>query len=150
MSRFLWGIQRQVRALSPVELCKSALLSTQKSSYSLPIGLTVGIGGFLLRCHRAVTPAIVFAVAPRGDRRVSAWESGVSGVHWDFEGLLKWWDDTSSSSRASSGDCLLLRCDGNARIHFLTKQEKGSSSRHEERKMGLFFRCGWTHSVPLE
>ena len=43
-----------------------------------------GIGSFLLRCHRAVTPAVVFCVDPRGDRRVNAGESGVSGVHWDI------------------------------------------------------------------
>ena len=43
-----------------------------------------GIGGFLMRCHEAVTPAMLFSVDPQGDRRVSVGESGVSGVHWDF------------------------------------------------------------------
>ena len=47
-------------AWSHVDPCKSTLLSTRKSSYSLPIRLTVGIGGFLSKCQRAVTPAIVF------------------------------------------------------------------------------------------
>ena len=42
----------------------------------------IGICGFLWRSHRAVTPAIVFRVDPVGDRRVSAGESGVSGVDW--------------------------------------------------------------------
>ena len=36
---------------------------------------------FFSRRHRAVTPAIVFGVGPRGDRGVSAGELGVSGVH---------------------------------------------------------------------
>ena len=110
----------------------------------------IGIGGFLSRCHRAVTPAIVFAVAPRGDRRVSAWESGVSGVPWDFGSLLKWWDDTSSSSRASSGDCLLLRCDGNASIPSMAKQGNGPSSPDEEGEPGLLLSCCGTIHVPLK
>ena len=48
------------QGLVSCEPCKSALLSTRKSSYSLPISLTLGNEGFLSRCHRAVTPAIVF------------------------------------------------------------------------------------------
>ena len=47
------------QASSSVEPCKSALLSSGKSSVSLPVGLTIGICGFLSRGHRAVTPAIV-------------------------------------------------------------------------------------------
>ena len=45
---------------------------------------------FFSRRHRAVTPAIVFGVGPRGDRRVSAGKSDVSAVQWDVGGLLKW------------------------------------------------------------
>ena len=48
------------QGLVSCEPCKSALLSTRKSSYSLPISLTLGNEGFLSRCHRAVTPGIVF------------------------------------------------------------------------------------------
>ena len=48
------------QALSRVEPCKSALLSSRKSSVRLPAELTIEIGGFLSRGHRAVTPAIVF------------------------------------------------------------------------------------------
>ena len=48
------------QASSLVEPCKSTLLSNRKSSVSLPVVLTIGIGGFLSRKHRAVTPAIVF------------------------------------------------------------------------------------------
>ena len=77
------------QALSRVEQCKSALLSSQDCSVQLPVGLTIRIGGFLSRWHRAVTSAIVFLVGPRGDHRVSAGESDVSGVHWDIGGLLK-------------------------------------------------------------
>ena len=48
------------QALSRVEPCKSALLSSWKSRVRLPVGLTVGIGVFLSWCPRAVKPAIVF------------------------------------------------------------------------------------------
>ena len=48
------------QASSRVEPCKSALLSSRKSSARFPVGLTIGISGFLSRCHRAVTSAIVF------------------------------------------------------------------------------------------
>ena len=48
------------QASSRVEPCKSALLSSRKSSVRFPVGLTIGISGFLSRCHRAVTSAIVF------------------------------------------------------------------------------------------
>ena len=54
----LWRPQGS-QALSRVEPCKSALLSSWKSSVRLPVGLTIGISGFLSRCHRAVTAAIV-------------------------------------------------------------------------------------------
>ena len=47
-------------ASSRVEPCKSALLSSWKSSVSLPVRLIIGISGFLSRRHRAVAPAIVF------------------------------------------------------------------------------------------
>ena len=44
----------------------------------------IGIGGFLSRCHRAVTPVILFGVDNRGDSRISAGECGVSGVDLDI------------------------------------------------------------------
>ena len=44
----------------------------------------IGIGGFLSRCHSALTFAIVFQIDPWGDRRVNAGESGVSGVDTDI------------------------------------------------------------------
>ena len=69
---------------SCVEPCKFIPLSSLKRSVRPPVGLTLGISGFLSRCHRAVTPAIVFVVDPRGDRRVSAGESGISEVDWDI------------------------------------------------------------------
>ena len=59
ISGFLWTPQGG-QALSRVEPCKSALLLSQKRSVWLPVGLTIGIGGFLSRCNRASTPAIVF------------------------------------------------------------------------------------------
>ena len=45
---------------SRVEPCKSTLLSNQKSSARRPVLLTIGIGGFLSRRHRAFTPDILF------------------------------------------------------------------------------------------
>ena len=54
------GCPQGSQASSRVEPCKSALLTSWKSSVRLPVRLSEGIGGFLSRCHRAVTPAIVF------------------------------------------------------------------------------------------
>ena len=54
------GVHGGLRASSHGEPCKSPLLSTQKSSFTLPVLFTIGIGGFLSMGHRAVTPAIAF------------------------------------------------------------------------------------------
>ena len=54
------GSPQRSQASSRVEPCKSALLLSWKSSVRLPVGLTIGIGGFLWRCHMAVTPALMF------------------------------------------------------------------------------------------
>ena len=54
------GHPQRIQASCPVEPCKSTLLSIGKSSVRLPVVLSKGIGGFLSRRHRAVTPAIVF------------------------------------------------------------------------------------------
>ena len=48
------------QALSHVEPCNSALLSSRKRSVRLPVRLTIGINGFLSRRHRVVTAAIFF------------------------------------------------------------------------------------------
>ena len=69
---------------SRVEPYKFILFSSLKRSVPPPVRLTLGIGGFLSRCHRAVTPAILFCVNPRSDCQVSAGDFGVSGVHWDI------------------------------------------------------------------
>ena len=51
----------QVRqASSRVEPCKSALLSSHKSSVRLPVRLNIGNFGFLSRRRRAVTPPSCF------------------------------------------------------------------------------------------
>ena len=55
-------------ASSRVEPCKSTLLSSQESRLRLAVMLTIVIGGFLSRCHSAVTPYIVFYVGPWCDR----------------------------------------------------------------------------------
>ena len=74
----------------------------------------------------------------------------MSGMHWDIGGLLKWWHDPWSSSRASSGDCLFLRCDRNAGIPSPTKQGNGRSPRDEDGEPGLLWSTGGTLGVPLE
>ena len=47
-----------------------------ENQYQDSCRVDIGIGGFFLRFHRAITPAIMSLVDPQGDRRVSAWESG--------------------------------------------------------------------------
>ena len=47
------------QASSHVETCKSALLSSWKSSQDFS-RIDIGIGGSLSRSHKAVTPTIVF------------------------------------------------------------------------------------------
>ena len=71
------------QASSRVETCKSGLLSSWKISQA-SCSVDIGIGGFLLRFHRALTPAFMSLVDAQGDCRVSAGESGVTGVHWDI------------------------------------------------------------------
>ena len=39
--------------------------------------IDMGIGGFLLKCHRAITTAIASLEDPWGDRQESTWEFGV-------------------------------------------------------------------------
>ena len=56
----LLGRPQWSQALSRVEPCKSALLSSWKSSVRFPVVFTVGISGFLSRSHLVVTSAIVF------------------------------------------------------------------------------------------
>ena len=63
---------------------------------------------------------------------------------------MKWWQDSWSSSRVSSGDRFLMRCNGNAGIPFPMKQGYGPSSQYVEGKPGLFLSCGGTLSVPFE
>ena len=89
------------QASSCVEKCKSTLLLSRKSSVRLPILLTIGIGGFLLMFHRAVTPAIVFELI----LRVTVESVHGSQVYLECIGtwgILKWWHHPWSSSRVSS------------------------------------------------
>ena len=74
----------------------------------------------------------------------------MSGVYWDIRVLLEWWQDPWSFFRASSGDRLLLSCDGNASIRSPKNQGMGPSSWDEEREVVLFLSCGMTFDVPLE
>ena len=74
----------------------------------------------------------------------------MSGVHWDNGGLLKWCHDPWSSSQVSSGNSLLLRCDGNTGITSPMKQGNGPTSQREDGEPGLFVSCDGTFGVPLE
>ena len=73
----------------------------------------------------------------------------MSGVHWDIGDLLQWWHDPWISSRASSGDCLLLMCVRNAWISSPTKLGNGPSSRHEKGELGLSLSCAGPSVFPL-
>lgn len=86
-----------------------------ESNVRLPVVLTKGSVAFV-RCHEAVTPAMLFSVDPQGDRQVSVGESGVSGgigTSGSFGmvarplGFLKCQVETAS-----------LRCQGNTGIPF--------------------------------
>ena len=94
---------------SPLELEKQCQASCR---------VDISIVSFLSRCHRAVTPIIVFRVGLRGDRRISCRGVRCIGSALQHQGPFKWWHDRWSSSRVSSGDHLLFRCDGNAGIIF--------------------------------
>ena len=114
---------------------------------------------FLLRCHKAVTRAILLWVNTRGDNRVNTRESVVSAVDWDIvvfwnggttPGVLLHFQFENSSSWLATRMPGLLSCDGNAGIAFLTKQGNCPSSRDEEGKTGLYLSCGRTLGVSLE
>ena len=84
------GFAQESQASSRVETCTSTLLSSWKSSVRLPVMVDIGIGGFRLRCHRSVTPAIVFSVVPRCDHRVSCRAFRCIWSALGIQGLLKW------------------------------------------------------------
>ena len=125
---------------SPFELEKQCQASFQ---------VDIGMGGFVSRCHRVVSPPIVFWDDPWGDCRVSAGESGVSGVDWD---IRVFWNGGTTPGVPLSVKLRppTLRCNRNTGIPFRTKQENGPSSQDEEGKLGLFLSCFRTLSVPLE
>ena len=80
---FLWSFHRGVRPVSCGDMQIRTPLELEKQCQA-SCRFDIGINIFLSRSHRAVTPAIVFWVDPRCDRRVSAGASGVSGVDWDI------------------------------------------------------------------
>ena len=73
----------------------------------------------------------------------------MSGVHWDIGDLLQWWHDPWISSRASSGDCLLLMCVGNSGIPSLTQLGNGPSFPDEKGETGLSLSCAGPLEFPL-
>ena len=83
---------------------------------------------------------------------VEALQGNLVPLEWTetFVGLLERWHNTWSSSSLSCGECLLLRCEGNAGNLFLTKEGKEPSSRSEEGETGLLLSCGKTLDVPFE
>ena len=104
ISVFLWSFYR---GFMPRLVWKHAcpLSSRAGKAASGFSRVDIGIGGFLSRCHRAVTSVIMFLVNPQGDRRACAGESGVSGVHWDigvFEMVARPWKLLSSVEIVSS------------------------------------------------
>ena len=90
----------------------------------------------------------MFGVNTRGDSRVSAGESGASGVDWEI------WFFWSGGNTLEFLSTFKLRPppldDGNARIPFPMKQGNGPSSRDLEGKMGSLLSFGGTLGVPLE
>ena len=89
------------QASSGVEPCKSALLSSRKSSGRLPVMLITGIGGFFSRRHRAVNlPSCFESVLDVTVESVQG--SQVYLQCLEYQVLLKWWQELWSSSRVSS------------------------------------------------
>ena len=86
--------------------------------------------------HRAVPRATVVCVNPRLESRSSAGKTGFPGMDGDIWGTLGMVARPWSSSRLSCGECLLLKCDGNAGNYFPTTQGKDPSSRAMRRKRG--------------
>ena len=74
---------------SPLELEKQCQASCR---------VDISIVSFLSRCHRAVTPTIVFSVGPRDDHRVSYRGVRCIWIALGHQGILEWWHDPWSSS----------------------------------------------------
>ena len=83
ISGFLWSFHRGVR---PRLVRRHASLpsSLVEKQWQASCRVDIWIGGFLSRCHIALTTTIKSCVDPRVDHQVSAWESGVSRVDWDI------------------------------------------------------------------
>ena len=79
ISGFLWSFHSGV---SPRVLWTHASpFSSQVENQCQASGrIDIGISSFFSSCHRSVTTTMESCVNPQGYRRVSAWESGVSGV----------------------------------------------------------------------
>ena len=148
ISVFLWGVQRGVRPclfwshVCPLssrarKQCQASCLVEHRDrwlSLELPKGCHT--------CNHVLSQSS--GKSPSHCRGVRCFRSALG-----FGGLLQWWHDPWSSSRASSRDRHLLRCDGNARIPSPTKQGNGPSSRDEEGDPGVFLSCGGTLDFPL-
>ena len=79
ISGFLWSFNRGVR-LHLVWRHGTLLPSRGVKGLSGFLSIGIGILGFFLRCHGAVTPPFMFFVSSRGSSQVRARESGLSGV----------------------------------------------------------------------
>ena len=109
----------------------------------------IGIGGFLSRCHSALTFAIVFQIDPWGDRRVNAGESGVSGVNWDIGafGMVARPVEFLSSVKLRP---LPLQVRRERQDSFPNEAGKWTFISRRGWKPGHFLNCGGTLGVPLE
>ena len=101
-----------------------------KGSVAFPRGFPTRLS------HRAVPRATVVGVDPRRENRGSAGKTSSSGMDRDIWGTLGMVARPWSSSRLSCGECLLLRCDGNAQNSFPNQQRKVPTSRVIRRKWG--------------
>ena len=124
------------QTLSRVGACTCTFLPSCCSSVTLPFTWIKGSGAFTRGF-------------PTGMSHVPPWCELILGLKFEaVQGnqVSLEWPETSgvsgnvarpwSSSRLSCGECLLLRCDGNAGNYFPTTQGKDPSSRARRRKRG--------------
>ena len=124
------------QTLSRVGACTCTFLPSCSSSVTLPLAWIKGSRAF----HRGF-PTGMSHVPPWCELILGLKVEAVQGKQVSLE-----WPETSgvsgnvarpwSSSRLSGGECLLLRCEGNAGNSFPSTQGKDPSSRARRRKRG--------------
>ena len=130
--------------------CTCDFLPSCSSSVTLPFACIKGSVAFPRSYPRRLSHEAFPQGCPTCHRGVSRSFAGTSRQcrenRFPWNGLRHLGDSgnggtTWSSSRLSCGDCLLLRCDGNAGNSFPNMQGKDPSSRDRRRKRGSS-RCG--------